>query len=202
MSKVQTNKRILVFADESFVQGTDHFSIGVIVVAAEDLPGIENKVLARLGNNVGEIHAARQSEVFTRTILDELASGAIGLKSIRTIIRRSYGDERSKAYVTALHDIVVASLKLYKTNVLKRSIINNADLYMDEVSQTEAEDVMAKLDVLRKAPSSQFRAIRKLVVIDSVVSRSLQFADAVAFCIQPRLAAKSDDFDRWGIFKI
>lgn len=202
MPIVRTNKRILVFADESFVQGTDQFSIGVIVVAASDLPAIESRVLFRFGNNVGELHSAQQSTAFTREILDELSSSVIGSKSIRMLIVGRVGSDRIQAYAIAFREIVVAALKRYKTKVLNRSIINNADLYMDEVSQIEFDEILGKVNALREASANQFRAVRKIVLVDSVVSRSLQFADAVAYCVQPRLAATSDDFDRWGIVRI
>lgn len=205
MAQVRTNKRILIFADETIVGDHDSLGLGILVVAAKDVPSIETAILREIGAltaPMGELHAAKNSASLTRLILDALAAPKLAAKTVRVLATHTARHGVADAYFAALRKGAVAALKLYKRNVLRSDVINNADLYVDEISMAPQDGLNGEFARIREQHAGSFKAIRKIVLIDSAISRSLQFADAIAYSAQPGFAAKPADFDRWGIVRV
>lgn len=203
MPQVRTNKRILVFADESVV-ANERMAVGVLVVAAKDLSRMESEVLGSLGvgRSLGELHGSGNSVVLTKSVLEGLAAGNAGAKTARVLAAVPLSGGPAAAYFAALEKGVVTALKVYKRRVLRSDVINNADLYVDEIAMAGHIDVATEFERLQASRVGSFKAIRKAVSIDSTISRSLQFADAIAYSAQPRFGASPADFERWGIARV
>lgn len=205
MPSPRLNKRILIFADESIVGSGASVAVGVFVVAARDLPQVEFEVLKGIGAlsaPMSELHAVRNSASLTRLILGELSAARVAERTVRVLASVPAAEDLANAYLTALRKGAVAALKLYKKAVLRSQVINNADLYVDEVSMSPHIDLSTEFARIIQQNVGSFKAIRKIVPIDSAISRSLQFADAIAYSAQPGFGASPSDYEAWGIMRV
>lgn len=174
------NKKILCFVDEHGTAGDDGFAFGAVFVWAEDCGRADKAFSNVLPPSVNEVHASQWETGGLQRIL--AAHAQTTAPNSLLMINRLGGvtaGTRPEIYANALIETVKVGLKQF-SELQGIPKIGNVDVITDVNGQNSHEHfdrVIAK----SKESDGRFRAVNRVVRLDSAAARMLQLADVVAY---------------------
>jgi hypothetical protein len=177
---IARNKKVLCFVDEYGTAGTGDLYLGMVVVLALDAGRIDRCFTGLLEANANEIHAANMADDYLLGLLERFREvvpvGRVVLVNQEIAARQG---EPPVLYAQAVVETVKSGLKRFQKEVLRRETIGNVEVITDQNHQNDHADFRTEIDRSR-ADEGRFKAVDRVVTIDSAASRLLQLADIVA----------------------
>jgi hypothetical protein len=174
------NKKVLCFIDEHGTAGEPGFALGAVLVWAHACGKCDKAFSDILPSSVNEVHASQWSTGGLQSIL-ALHAQTITPNSVLMInkLGGTVGRDRPEVYANALIDTVKVGLKLL-SKAQRISKIGNVDIITDVNDQNSHRNFDLVIERARKQ-DGLFKAVNRVVCMDSAASRMLQLADVVAY---------------------
>lgn len=174
------NKKVLCFIDEYGTAGVNSFYLGAVLVLARDAGRVDKCFSDLLEPSANEIHAVSLDDGYLQSLLQRLWER--GPRDCMVLVNKKLtlsAGSPPVLYAQAVVDIVKTGLKLFKDDVLKRDTISNVDVITDVNQHNEHADFDAVIARAQRQ-DGRFKAVNRVVRLDSAASRLLQLADVVA----------------------
>tara|TARA_A100001391_G_scaffold12331_3_gene7274 strand:- start:14520 stop:15131 length:612 start_codon:yes stop_codon:yes gene_type:complete len=174
------NKKIICFVDEYGTAGEEGFALGLVMVWANQCGKADKAFSDVLPASVNEVHAASWERASLQSLLAKYAQTQLpsGLLMINKTSSMTVGS-RPIIYAKTLIESVKAAAKRFRTDQALGAQINNIEVIVDLNNQNTHATFCATVDKAI-AEDGLFRAVTRVVAIDSTVARMLQLADVVA----------------------
>jgi hypothetical protein len=175
------NKKILCFVDEHGTAGEPSFALGAVLVWARECGRLDKVFSDLLPASANEAHATVWKPSALKALLACLAQGAVPA-SLVMVNRRGDGvvGGRPKLYARALVETVKVGVRRFADrNRMRSRSIGNVDVIVD-VNEQNSHPAFQQLIVAAQREHGRFRAVNRVVQLDSAASRVLQLADVVA----------------------
>ena len=175
------NKKILFFLDEYGTARAGPFYLGGVIVFAREAGRLDKCFSDRREANANEIHAVHLDDGYLRGLLQRFWAAAP--KDRIVLINQKImpqGGEAPVLYAHAVIHTVKAGLRRFQSDVLGRETIGNVDVITD-VNHHNDHPAFGMTIEQARADDGRFRAVNRVVRLDSAASRLLQLADVVAY---------------------
>jgi hypothetical protein len=175
------NKKVLCFLDECGTAGVDPFYLGGVIVLAREAGRLDKCFSDLLDANANEIHAGHMDDGYLQGLLQRF--WATAPKDRVVLINQKISPQPGEApvlYAQAVIQTVKAGLKRFQKDVLGRETIGNVDVITDVNHHNDHPAFGVTIEQAR-ADDGRFRAVNRVVRLDSAASRLLQLADVVAY---------------------
>lgn len=175
------NKKILCFVDEYGTAGEPGFALGAVLVWAHECGRADKVFTDLLPASVNEVHASRWKPHALQALLARFAQAGAP-ESL--VLLNKLGDgavgERPELYARALIEAVKVGVRRFaEQNKVRSKSIGNVDVLIDVNAQNTHPD-FHRIIAQAQAEDGRFRAVNRVVQIDSAAARLLQVADMVA----------------------
>ena len=173
------NKKILCFVDETGTAGNPDFALGCVMVWSRECGRADKAFSDLLPDTANEVHASRQSPEYLQSLLRRYArtDAAKGLLMINKL-GVGHAGTPPEIYGRAVVDTVKTAVGRFgKLHALRD--IGNVEVILDASGQNTDPACCALMEVARRT-DGRFRAVKRIVQLDSAASRMLQVADVVA----------------------
>lgn len=175
------NKKILCFLDEYGTAGEVGFALGAVLVWARECGRLDKVFSDLLPASANEVHATNWRPSALQAVLARLAHG--GAPASLVMLNRR-GDEavgtRPEVYARTLIETVKVGVRRFADqNRVRSRSIGNVDVIVD-VNEQNSHPSFLELIARAQREDGRFRAVNRVVQLDSAASRVLQLADVVA----------------------
>lgn len=175
------NKKILCFVDEYGTAGEPGFALGAVLVWAHECGRVDKVFTDLLPSSVNEVHASRWKPHTLQALLARFAQAEAPAS---LVMLNKLGDgavgERPELYARALIETVKVGVRRFaEQNRVRSKTIGNVDVIIDVNEQNTHAD-FHRIMATAQAEDGRFRAVSRVVQLDSAASRMLQVADIVA----------------------
>jgi hypothetical protein len=175
------NKKILCFVDEYGTAGEPGFALGAVLVWAHECGRADKVFTDLLPSSVNEVHASRWKPHTLQALLARFAQAEAPAS---LVMLNKLGDgavgERPELYARALIETVKAGVRRFADqNRVRSKTIGNVDVIIDVNEQNTHVD-FHRIMATAQVEDGRFRAVNRVVQLDSAASRMLQVADMVA----------------------
>lgn len=175
------NKKILCFVDEYGTAGEPGFALGAVLVWAHECGRADKVFTDLLPSSVNEVHASRWKPHTLQALLARFAQAEAPAS---LVMLNKLGDgavgERPELYARALIETVKVGIHRFaERNRVRSKTIGNVDVIIDVNEQNTHAD-FHRIMATAQADDGRFRAVNRVVQLDSAASRMLQVADMVA----------------------
>lgn len=174
------NKKILCFVDEYGTAGEPGFALGCVIVWARECGRLDKTFSDLLPASVNEVHAADWEKEVVQGLLARLAGG--GAASRCVMLNCSGGNFSGKpaiVYALALVETVKIGIRRFQRLNRVRIPIGNVEVIVDACEQNTSSEFDTVIKTAREQ-DGMFRAVNRVIPLDSAASRVLQLADVVA----------------------
>ncbi len=177
---VGLNKKILCFVDEYGTVGDDGFALGCVMVWSRECGKADKAFSDLLPPSVNEVHAAAWKNATLQGLLARFAQTEAP-KSLMMINKRidMAGHARPVLYAHGLIETVKIGVKRFAKAQGIQDTVGNVEVITDANEQNSHPDFMEVIDEARRH-DGRFKAVTRVVPLDSAASRVLQLADVVA----------------------
>ena len=175
------NKKILCFVDEYGTAGEPGFALGAVLVWARECGRLDKVFSDLLPPSAKEVHAATWRPSALQAVLAQLAQSPAPA-SLVMLNRRGDGSVggRPELYARALVETVKVGVRRFADqNRVRSRSIGNVDVIVD-VNEQNSHRAFQQLVAAAQREDGRFRAVNRVVQLDSAASRVLQLADVVA----------------------
>lgn len=174
------NKKILCFVDEHGTAGEKGFALSAVLVWAHRCGQVDKAFSDLLPATVNEVHSANWrgsalQDLLGRFVGQEAAKGLIMLNRQAGVI----GTDRPAIYAKAFIETVKIGVRRFGQEHRISASIRNVDVIVDLNAQNVHPDFERAI-AAAKLNDGLFRAVNRVVALDSAASRMLQLADVVA----------------------
>ncbi len=175
------NKKILCFVDEYGTAGEPGFSLGAVLVWSRECGRLDKVFSDLLPASANEIHATSWRPSALQAVLARLAQGSAPT-SLVMLNRRGDGaaGDRPELYARALVETVKVGVRRFADqNRVRSRSVSNVDVIVD-VNEQNSHPAFQQFIATAQREDGRFRAVNRVVQLDSAASRVLQLADVVA----------------------
>lgn len=174
------NKKILCFVDEYGAAGEKGFALGAVLVWAHRCGQVDKAFSDLLPATVNEVHSANWrgsalQDLLGRFVGQGASKGLILLNRQTDVI----GAARPAIYANALIETVKIGVRRFGQEHRISASIRNVDVIVDLNGQNIHPDFERAI-AAAQLNDGLFRAVNRVVALDSAASRVLQLADVVA----------------------
>ena len=170
---------MLRFVDKSGTAGEEGFSLGRVIVFAEDAGRADKIFSDLLPENTNKIHSVERGYDGLQKIVADFASRKPESLKMMNRLAQEQGNEPAETYGNALVATVKTGLNLFRKR-MKMKTIGNVHLIID-ANHHNSSCVFQRIVNDAKANDGYFRAVKHVALIDSAASRLLQLADVAAY---------------------
>ncbi|MHA6297849.1 DUF3800 domain-containing protein [Devosia sp. CAU 1758] len=174
------NRKIICFVDEYGTAGEEGFALGLAIVWASQCGKADKTFSDLLPASANEVHAASWDRTNLQSLLARYAQTEMpeGLLMMNKRSSSTVGS-RPEIYANTLIETVKVAAKRFRDDQGLGKQINNIEVIVDLNEQNTHHTFE---EAIRQAIVNDglFRAVTRVVAIDSAVSRMLQLADVVA----------------------
>jgi hypothetical protein len=174
------NKKILCFVDEYGTAGSEGFSLGCVMIWAHECGKADKAFSDLLPASVNEVHAVNWNTASLQGILARLAqTEAPG--SLLMLNKRfsSSFEDRPIQYAKSLIEAVKVSIGRFSKIQNIRMTVGNVEVIVDTNEHNTHASFVDHIEIARQS-DGRFRAVTRVISLDSTASRMLQLADVVA----------------------
>lgn len=175
------NKKILCFIDEYGTAGEPGFALGCVIVWARECGRLDKAFSDLLPPSVNEVHAVNWERDAIQGLLAQFAKAATPPSVL--MLNKPYSlcaASRPETYALALIETVKFAIKRFRAVNRKGRTLGNVEVIVDANNQNTDSRFVTTVDrAIRE--DGLFKAVTRVVAIDSSASRMLQLADLVAY---------------------
>ncbi|PIO99134.1 hypothetical protein CJ014_11710 [Pleomorphomonas carboxyditropha] len=174
------NKKILCFVDEYGTAGEPGFALGCVIVWARECGRLDKTFSDLLPASVNEVHAADWEKEVVQGVLGRLKQATLSQNMI--LLNKPYSlktGSRPEIYANALVETVKFAIKRFRAANRGGRFIGNVEVIVDACEQNTDLRFLRTIEKAR-LEDGLFKAVIRVVTLDSAASRVLQLADLVA----------------------
>lgn len=174
------NKKILCFMDEYGTPGEDSFAFGCVMVWSRECGKVDKAFSDLLPPSVNEVHAVTWKSPALQGLLARFAQSEA--PSSLMMMNKQVGvtaDARPVLYAFGLIETVKIGVKRFAKAQGIQDTVGNVEVITDANEQNTHPAFMEVIDEARRH-DGRFKAVTRVVPLDSAASRVLQLADVVA----------------------
>jgi len=174
------NKKILCFVDEYGTAGDEGFALGCVMVWARECGKVDKAFSDLLPLSVNEVHAVNWKNARLQGLLGQFSQtdAPASLLMFNKRIDVPAGD-RPIVYARGLIETVKIGVRRFAKSQRITSNVGNVEVITDANDQNGHPDFARVIEDAR-VNDGRFRAVTRVVPLDSAASRVLQLADVVA----------------------
>ena len=174
------NKKILCFVDEYGTAGEDGFALGCVMVWARECGKVDKALSDLLPSSVNEVHATNWKDTSLHSLLARLSQTDISGSLLMLNKRANVAvDARPVIYASALIETVKIGIRRFAKAQGIVNSVGNVEVITDANEQNGHPDFVRAIENARLT-DGRFKAVTRVVPLDSAASRVLQLADVVA----------------------
>tara|TARA_R110002051_G_scaffold259255_1_gene318586 strand:+ start:1197 stop:1808 length:612 start_codon:yes stop_codon:yes gene_type:complete len=174
------NKKILCFVDEYGTAGEPGFALGCVMVWARECGKVDKAFSDLLPSSVNEVHAVNWKNNSLQGLLGKFsqtdAPGSLLMLNKRADVA---AEERPVLYARAMIETVKIGVRRFARSQGIVNTVGNVEVITDANDQN-AHPLFDQVIQDARLNDGRFKAVTRVVPLDSAASRVLQLADVVA----------------------
>ena len=174
------NKKILCFVDEYGQAGEAGFALGCVMIWARECGKVDKAFSDLLPSTVNEVHATEWDNKSLKGLLDRFSRTPVSdnLLMLNKRIQSAAGN-RPILYANALVETVKICVRRFAKSRYDGKPVGNVEVIVDANELNTHPDFQHVIDGARN-DDGRFKAVKRVVSLDSSAARLLQLADIVA----------------------